>query len=434
MEVLFIFILVLLILALTRVPFGFATAGATIVGFLYCSLKISSLPSTLVNGLDSFVLLAIPCFILSGQMMAKSGIAATLVNWIKAWIGRIRGYLGAVTTVASAFFGAITGSSVATVAAIGGIMAPEMEKDGYSKEYTTAFIAVCGLLGTLIPPSIPALTYCLMADTNVMVMWMATLSAGLMMVAGYIAINYFVFGRKQPKETAKRSAKEYFVNIGKSTPKALIALIMPIIIFGGVYGGVFTATEAGTVSVFYALLAGWALFPLFYRVKPTNLWWCLKGSMVSAVSVGFLIAVAAGTGHLISLAGVATAVQTFVTANVHSRFTFLLMINLIMLICGMLLECNVGIILLTPIFLPTAVAYGITPEHFGAIMLLNLEIGLITPPHAGNIFVACGVTGSTMDKVIKPMLPYYLWAIITLLTVTYWPAFCMIFPKLVCGV
>ena len=432
MTVLFIFILVLLVLALTRVPFAFATAGATLVGFLYVGLKVTALPSSMVTGLDSFILLAIPCFILSGQMMAKSGIAATLVSWIKAWVGRIRGYLGAVTCITSAFFGAITGSSVATVAAIGGIMAPEMEKDGYSKEYTTAFIAVCGLLGTLIPPSIPALTYSLMADTNVMEMWMSTLSAGIMMVIGYVAINFFVFGRKQSKSEKNTSVKEYFSNIAVSTPKALIALIMPIIIFGGVYGGVFTATEAGTVSVFYALIAGWALFPIFYRMKPTNLWWCLKGSMVSAVAIGLLLAVAAGTGHLISLAGVADAVQEFVLANVNSRFGFLLLVNLVMLICGMLLECNVGIILLTPIFLPTAQAYGITPEHFGAIMLLNLEIGLITPPHAGNIFVACGVTGSTMDKVIKPMLPYYLWAMVVLATVTYWPQFSMFFVELIC--
>ena len=427
MKLLILFIVLLLALALTRVPFAFATAGATLICYMVAGLKVSGIPGTLVNGLDSFILIAIPCYILSGQMMAKSGIATTLVNWIKAWVGRIRGYLGAVTTITCAFFGAITGSSIATVAAIGGIMAPEMERDGYSKEYTTAFISVCGLLGTLIPPSIPALTYCLMADTNPMDMWMSTLPAGLMMTGGYIIINYLLVGRKHAKADSKFAVSEYFSNIAVATPKALIALIMPIIIFGGVYGGIFTATEAGSVSVFYAILAGWVLFPVFYKAKPGNLWLCMKGSMVSAVSIGLLLSVAAGTGHLFALANVADIVRAFVNDHIHSRVAFLLMINIIMLVCGMLLECNVGIVLLTPIFLPAAMSYGITAVHFGAIMLLNLEIGLITPPHAGNLFVACGITGTTMDKIIKPLLPYYLWAILTLLTVTFIPEFCMLF-------
>lgn len=433
MTILVVFFGVLIFLAILRVPFGFATAGSVLVSFVYYGLKTSAVASSLVVGLDSFVLLAIPCFILSGQMMAKSGIAASLVAWIGAWVGRIRGYLGAVTTLASAFFGAISGSSVATVAAIGGIMAPEMMKEGYSKSYTTAFIAVCGLLGTLIPPSIPALTYGLVADVSVLQLWMATIPAGIVMVVGYIGINYIVFGRKQPKasggdaKSRGERIKQYFANVGKSTPKAIIALVMPLIIFGGVYGGIFTATEAGSVSVFYALFAGWVLYPLLLKEKPSSLFACMRGSMASAVGIGLLLATAAGAGHLISLSGVANLVADAVTSVIKSRVGFLLAFNIITLIVGMFFECNVGIILLTPIFLPTAVAFGVTPLHFGAIILLNMEIGLITPPQAGNIFVACGVTGTTMDKVVKPMLPYWIWALFTLALMTYIPHFHEIF-------
>lgn len=423
MTVLIIFLAAILFLALTRVPFGFAMAGATVIGYLYAGISLDGLPQTVVLGLDSFGLLAIPCFILAGNLMSKGGISAALVDFVKIFLSRFRGSLGAITSITSMIFGAISGSSVATVAAIGGIMTPEMEKDGYSKPYITALIASSGFLGTLIPPSVPGLTYALMAEQKVTQVWMSTLASGLLLGLTYCVINYIVYGRKQEKVRVQISSDM----IKKSTPRALVAFIMPLIIFGGVYGGICTATEAGGLAVFYGLLAGWIIYPLLFKEKAPKLTHTLKDSMVSATNIGILLAFATGTGHLISLARVPDHIVEFMTSVTDSKIVFLLIMNIVLLIAGMIMECNVNVILFTPIFLPLAQAYGVDPIHFGAIMLLNLEIGFITPPHAGNIFVGCRVTGCTMDQVLKPLAPFYIAAIAVLMLVTYVPAFPMLF-------
>lgn len=431
MTVVWIFLISLILLILIRVPFAFATGLAVVVGFLAAGLHLSSLPTTLRIVLDSFTLLAIPCFIFAGVLMANGGVSAALANLLKAFVGRFRGYLGTCVVLTCMAFGSITGSSMATVSAVGGILVPEMEKEGYDKYYTTALLATSGFLGVMIPPSVAGITYSMMAEQNVAKVWMSTVGPAIILGFFFIIINYLLYGRKIAKNSEPLSLKVFVTGVWGAVPKAIVAIIMPVVIFGGIYGGVFTATEAGAVAVLYGLIAGWILYPFLFKQLSPNLLGVIKKSTSQAVGIGLILAFAGGTSHLISLTRIPDIIVEAVLNVTDSRILFLIMVNIILLLFGMIMECNTSIILLTPILLPAAQAYGINPIHFGAIMLMNLEIGMITPPHAANLFVACKITNTTIDKIIKPLVPFYVVCVIGLILVSYIPEISLFFPNLV---
>jgi len=431
MLALIIFFVAFLALAFLRIPVGFAIIGGGIIGYLGGGIMTNSIPSALFAGLDSFPLLAIPAYIMAGDLMSQGGISAAIMNFLRAIFDRVRGSMGAVLVVTCMVFGAICGSSVATVSAIGGIMLPEMTKSGYDKRYTTALLSAAGFLGTLIPPSVPGIMYALTASCKVTQVWMATLLPGIVLGILYCIVNFLVVGRKFPKATEKFNFGTYMGNIGKSTPKAIVALIMPAIIFGGVYGGIFTATEAGVVAVAYGLLAGWVIYPLLFKQKPEQkLGPTVKLSAVTSVSIALLISSASIIGRMVAMGGIAAKVQAFMMEVTNSGAVYLIFVNLLLILVGMFLETNCGILLFTPILLPIAQAYGIDPVHFGAIMLLNLEIGLATPPFAANIFVACKLSKLRIDEIMKPMIPFYCCCLPVLLITTYWPAFSLWIPSI----
>lgn len=432
------FFLVFIICAVLRVPVAFSILLGGVASYLAGGLNVAGIPSALIAALDSFPLLAIPAFIFAGDLMSQGGISSALVRFIRGIVGRIRGSLGAVAIVTSAIFGAISGSAVATVSAIGGILMPEMEKEGYSRKYICALISAAGILGTLIPPSIPGVQYAIIAGLKTTDVWMCTLVPGVTLTVLYCIANYLYYGRRQPKfpklERVPGKPSPRALELKDATPKALIAFVMPLIIFGGVYGGVFTATEAGAVSVAYGLLAGWVIYPVFFKQHPEiSILKTAKKSGVSALTIGILVCTANVVARGISLGGVSAKLTAVLMSISTSKYLFLLAVNVLLIICGMFLETNAGILLFAPMLIPVAQAYGVDPLHFGAIMLVNLEIGLLTPPFAACLFVGCKLTRTTIDEVMKPMLPFYACCLPVLIVTTYWPDFSLWLPRLLSG-
>lgn len=427
-----VFFVVFLILAFLRIPVGFAIIGGGILGYLAGGLSMASIPSALFAGLDSFPLLAIPAYILSGDLMSQGGISTAIMNFLDSFLHRIRGSMGTVLVGTSMIFGAICGSSVATVSAIGGIMLPEMEKANYDKRETTALLSASGFLGILIPPSVPGIIYALSSSQKVTQVWMSTLLPGIVLGLLYAIVYYLFYGRKQPKVTEPFEIKEILKNIIRRAPKAMVAIIMILIIFGGVYRGIFTATEAGVVAVVYGLIAGWIIYPVVFKQKPSQSFFVtVKKSAITSVSIALLISSASIIGRMVAMGGITKKVEVFLMDITDSSTVFLLIVNLILILVGMFLETNCGILLFTPIFVPIAQAYGINPVHFGAIMLLNLEIGLITPPFAANLFVGCKISNLRIDEIMRPLLPFYVCCLPVLIITTYWEPFSMWIPNLV---
>ncbi|WP_286973943.1 TRAP transporter large permease [Acetomicrobium sp. UBA5826] len=429
---LIVFLAVFLFIAFLRVPIAFAMCCGVMIAMAMANIDYAIIPPAIFGGIDSFAFLAVPAFIFAGDLMASGGISNALLKFIGAIIGRIRGSLGAVAIVASALFGTITGSSLATISAIGGIMMPEMIKAGYSKEYTTTLMAASGFLGILIPPSVPGVIYAITAGLPVLDVWLCTVGPGILLTIMYIIVNYIHVGRRQQLQVKKFSIVTYFHDITNALPPALLALLVPIIIFGGVYGGVFTATEAGAVAVAVAILIGWILYPKIFKILPDQrLWKTARSSTVSSASIMMVIGVAHAVSQMIAYTGIPIKLTEFMTGLTQSQGVFLIIVNILLLIVGMFLETNTSILLFTPILGPLASAYGVNPLHFAAIMLLNLEIGMITPPFAINLFTACRMTNVTMNKIVKDLLPFLAVCFIVLLITTYFPPFSLTIIKLI---
>ncbi len=429
-----VFIASFVILACLRIPVPFSVGMAGIIGMLAGGISLSTIPGVMANSLDSFAFLAIPAFIYAGDVMSLGGITQALVAWVRAIAGRMKGSVGAATVVASALFGTISGSSVATVSAIGGMMLPELLKAGYRKEYAVSMIAASGFLGILIPPSIPGVVFALAAGQSIGAVWLSTAGPGILLSICYILFNRIFYAHQETVETGRFSAWEYFAKIGKTTSRGGVALLMPLIIFGGVYGGILTPTEAGAIAVLYGLIAGWVIFPVFFRDRSKEgLWLITRKSAVTSSAICLLIAFASIPNSMFVYGQSATAVTKVLFGLTESPAVFLLLVNTMLLIVGMFMETNTSILLLAPILVPTAKAYGIDPVHFGAIMLLNLEIGLITPPFAVNLFVACRLGDLSMDRVLKPIMGFIAICIPVLFLTTYVPAISMALVKLFLG-
>ena len=434
MSMIIAFFVVFLIFAFLKVPVGFSILMGGLAGYTVGNIPFNTWPAALFAGLDSFPLLAIPAFFLAGDLMASGGISQAIVDFINAIVGRIRGALGCVLVITCALFGAITGSSVATVSAVGNILKDPMLKAGYDKKYFTALISASGFLGTLIPPSIPGIMYALVANQKVTDVWMSTVGPGILLTILYCVVNYFMCGRKLPKVDTPFHIGEFGKGVAKATPKALVAFIMPAIIFGGVYGGAFTATEAGAVAVVYGVLAGWVIYPLLFKMRPDErLVKTVRKSAMSSLTIALLICTATIIGRMVALGGITKTITSFMMNVTDSKVVFLLICNVLLILVGMFLETNTGILLFCPILCPIAQAYGIDLVHFGAMLLLNLEIGLCTPPFAANLFVACKLTKVSIDEILKDMIPFFVVCIPVLLLTTFWEPFALFIPNLING-
>ena len=349
-------------------------------------------------------------------------------------IGRLRGAVGAVTIVTCMLFGAITGSSLATITGIGGMMLPEMEKAGYSKEYSTGLISACGFLGILIPPSIPGILYAMMAGENLMKVWLCTIMPGIMLGICYIAINFFTYGRKEQKAKVTQGPFQlvpYVKNIGVQTWKSLSALLMPVIIFYGIYGGIFTPTEAGAVAVAYGLLVGWVINPIFLKKKPeVSIVKLLSEGAISSATIAMLNTFATIAGIMITQTRIPAILTEAMFSITHSQTVFLLILNVLLIIVGMFMETTSAILILTPLFVPLAASYNVNTYHFGMIMIINLAIGLCTPPMGLCAFTGAKIGNTSFASIFKYLLPLILSLLVALLLVTFVPQLTYFLPHL----
>lgn len=408
LSALLVFLISFVIFAvLFKVNVSFSLGAASIFVLMFVGAKVITVPQFAFSGLDSFALLAIPFYIFAGVLMEYSGISKMLIDWIKSLVGRVRGATGVITTCACLAFGVLTGSAMATISAIGKMMFPELDREGYPRPYISALLAATCFLGILIPPSVPGIMYALASGAKISEIWMATIGPALIFAIGYFAINYFRIGRHQEKpEKVDIDFKAKMKAIGSSTLSAIPALLMPIIIYGSIYGGLCTVTEAGAISCVYGIFYFFAVKYLVKKDIKMTFWRCCAIGGASTAVIGLLNAFSAVAGKAMTIAGISNYLSTLITSNISSKVGFLIMINILFLFMGTFMDINATILIMTPLLLPVAQTYGISAVHFGTILIVNMCVGFLTPPFAVGIFVSTKIANSTFGATVKEAVPF----------------------------
>lgn len=386
---------------------------ATAVGF--GTTNLGFLAQGMYSGFESLPLTAIPCFMLAGAVMETGGLSKRLVNVADKAFGNTTGGLGTVTVVACLFFGAISGSGPATVAAIGGIMIPYMVKARYDRTYATGLSAVAGGLGVIMPPSIPLVVYGVATNTSIGDLFLAGIVPAIIVAAFLIAVNVW----KSTKLGYHGNGENFSLKeLLKATWDAKWALFMPLLILGGIYGGIFTPTEAAVVATFYGIIIG--LF-VYKELSLKGIWKMLVNNTSFVGGIMLTFAPAAAMGAVLSLLGIPNALTTFLFSISQSKWVVLLIINVFLLFVGMVMDTTSANIIFSPILLAALRPFGVDPVHFGLLMTVNLAIGFVTPPVAGNLFVASGMTGIPLDKIVRKAWPFIIAMFAALLVLTYIP-------------
>jgi tripartite ATP-independent transporter DctM subunit len=376
------------------------------------------------NSLNKFPLAAIPFFILAGNLMETGGISRRLVEFAKSIVGGVQGGLPMTCVLTCMIFAAVSGSSVATTFAIGAILIPALVKHGYPPNYAAALQATSAELGVIIPPSIPMILYGVAAEVSIGELFIAGFGPGIFIGVSLMA---FVHIYCRLKGWGKNDG-DGRLSFGKASIQAGWALLMPVIILGGIYGGVFTPTEASAVAVFYALFVGMILYR---EIKPRDIFPILKKSVVSSAVIMFIIANAGLFAFLLTRAGVPDAIGRWLESVLQSPAMFLLGVNIALFIIGMFIETGASIIVLAPILAPVAIHFGIDPVHFGLVMVVNLALGMITPPFGVNLFAACTVARLSLDQVISRLWPFVAVVLCCLMVITYVPSLSLALRDLV---
>jgi C4-dicarboxylate transporter DctM subunit len=367
------------------------------------------------NAINKFPLAAIPFFILAGNLMETGGISRRLVEFAKSIVGGVQGGLPMTCVLTCMIFAAVSGSSVATTFAIGAILIPALIKHGYPTNWAAALQATSAELGVIIPPSIPMILYGVSAEVSIGELFIAGFGPGLLIG---LALMLFVWVYCKWKGWGK-SDGEGRLSFGRAAWQAGWALLMPVIILGGIYGGIFTPTEASAVAVFYALVVGM----LIYReIGVKDLYAIVRKSVISSAVIMFIIANAGLFAFLITRAGVPDAIGHWLKEVLQSPAVFLLGVNAALFVIGMFIETSAAIIVLAPILAPVAQHFGIDPVHFGLIMVVNLALGMITPPFGVNLFAACTVARISLDRIVTQLIPFVLVVLACLMVITYVPA------------
>ncbi|NEU30915.1 TRAP transporter large permease [bacterium LRH843] len=375
------------------------------------------------TSLDNFPLMAIPFFILAGTLMEFGGISKRLINFANAMTGHITGGLGLVVVVTSMIFAAISGSGAATVAALGSILIPAMIKRGYHRNYAGAIQAISGELGVIIPPSIPMILYAVSTGTSIRDMFIAGIVPGLLIGFSLMIMVYFIAKKRgYPREERVSAAGRW-----QAFKSAILALLMPIIVLGGIYGGIFTPTEAAAVAVAYAFIVG--VF-IYKEIKWNNLIPILGQSTITSAIILFIIANAGLFGWILSREGVPHLVAGYFANISDSPIVFLLVINILLIFVGMFFDGGAAIIILGPILAPVAAGFGIDPVHFGIIMVVNLAMGMCTPPVGVNLFISCQIAGIKLGEITKAILPFLFLMIVDLLLISFIPKISLWLPQL----
>ncbi|MBT2583368.1 TRAP transporter large permease [Planococcus sp. ISL-109] len=411
-----ILLFVLLIaLFMINVPIAIALGLASaLIFYIEGNVSIIVIIQRMFNSVDSFPLMAIPFFILAGKLMESGGISNRLIHLASVIFGRVRGGLGIVSIVACAFFAAISGSAAATTAAVGALMIPAMVNKGYDKSFSTAIQAAGGTIGVMIPPSVPLVLYGVAAGVSVGDLFIAGIVPGLMVMLSLVLLVYFISLKKGYGGGEKFGPKDFF----KAFLDAFLALLMPVIILGGIYGGIFTPTEAAVVAVVYGLVIG--LF-VYREIKFTDLAAIFSSAVVTTAVIMFIIAGASVFGYYLTRQRIPAELTQLMLSLTDNWIIALLIINLVLLLCGIFLETSAAIIILTPILAPIASALGIDLVHFGIIMIVNLGIGFITPPVGINLFVAANIAGTKFESLLRAIIPFIIVMVIDVIILSFIP-------------
>ena len=429
-------VLAFMLLIFLGLPIFFCFFAGTMVVVVLLGISIQFIPGVAFFAANSAVLVAVALFVFGGYIMSHGGIAAPLMRLAYTLVGRLRGGLAAVCVVTALMFAALTGSGLASIAATGAIMIPRMERYGYDRRYSTAVICASGFLGYLIPPSIPVLLYCFIAQQSIAALFLATVIPGIMLAIGYLIVIYFTCGKwMHPvpglEEEAGRGVTGYLKEVGQRTFAAFPALLCPLIVLGGIYGGIFTPTEAAAVAVVYSALIGVAVYR---RLKLRSAW---KATLetISACGMLFVLVVFAiiFTRTLVK-EGAGQAIATFAMAITNNPYVLLFIIIILLLILGMFIE-NISIMLvITPLLMPLLHSMGFNLIHMGSMIVLAMGIALTTPPFADALFLGARIGGIPFHALVRPLLPFILLAAIpVLLIVAYVPQVSLWLPTLVCG-
>jgi tripartite ATP-independent transporter DctM subunit len=388
---------------------------SALVGIHVSNVNLLVAVKEMFSAINKFPLAAIPFFILAGNLMETGGISRRLVEFAKSLVGGVQGGLPMTCVLTCMIFAAVSGSSVATTFAIGAILIPALIRHGYPTPWAAALQATSAELGVIIPPSIPMILYGVAAEVSIGELFIAGFGPGLL-IGGALMLFVFLYCRAKGWG---RDDGDGRLTVGRATVQAGFALAMPVIILGGIYGGVFTPTEASAVAVGYALVVGM----LVYReIRPRDLWPVLKKSVVSSAVIMFIIANAGLFAYLITRAGVPDAIGSFLKEVLANPFLFLLGVNVALFLIGMFIETSAAIIVLAPILAPVGMHFGIDPVHFGIVMVVNLALGMITPPFGVNLFAACTVARISLERIVPPLLPFVGVVLACLLVISYVPA------------
>lgn len=397
------------------ISIAISIGGSAMLGLAFFEPdKLIIAPKEMFTAIDKFPLAAIPFFILAGNIMETGGISRRLVEFAKSLVGGVQGGLPMTCVLTCMIFAAVSGSSVATTFAIGSVLIPALIKHGYPRAYAAALQATSAELGVIIPPSIPMILFGVSAEVSIGELFIAGFGPGLL-IGG--ALMLFVHLYCRYKGWGKNDG-DGRLGVGAASKNAAWALLMPIIILGGIYGGVFTPTEASVIAVFYALCVGMMIHK---ELNWRDLIPVFRKSVISSAVIMFIIANAGLFAFLITRAGIPEAIGEWLITVLKSPMWFLLGVNAALFVIGMFIETSAAIIVLAPILVPVARHFGVDPVHFGTIMVVNLALGMITPPFGVNLFAACTVAKISLDQIVKHLLPFVVVIIACLMLVTYVP-------------
>ncbi|MFZ7131045.1 MAG: TRAP transporter large permease [Eubacteriales bacterium] len=413
-----------LVLILSNVPIAITMAISSILALISMDIGFSMIPMNYFATSSKFVLLAIPFFILGGNVMQKAGISTKLINFAQSLVGHIKGGLAIVCVIVSIFFAAISGSAPATVAALGLIIIPAMVDVGYKNSTSSALMATSGAIGLIIPPSITFVLYGSIAGVSISRLFMAGIIPGILMGVFLIGAAMFVTRKAELKKLPKATAKERI----ESFKDAIWALLMPIIILGSIYGGISTPTEAAAIAAMYGILVG--LF-VYKSINLKDLYRILVDSVTQTAVVMFITATASLFAWVLTVEGIAAAASdALITLAGGNQIIFLMIVNIILLMAGFVIDGTSSFFIFTPILLPVAIELGYDPLAFGVVMVMNLAIGNATPPVGVCLYVACGIGNISLKEISREAVPFIVAAVIALLLVTYFPQISMLLPNL----
>ncbi len=412
----------LIFLSILGIPIFLSLGIATVIAMTMSGMPFVVIPQKMFAGINSISLLAIPFFMLAGNIMAR-GITMKLIDVSNAFIGWIKGSLAVVTVLASALFGAISGSATATVSAVGGTTIPAMKKEGYPDYFAGAIASMAAILGPMIPPSITLIVYGSITETSISKLFIASVIPGLILCCGLLAYTLFYGKKMDLPSKPKKSGKEILLTIKSS----IWALCMPILILGGIFGGIFTATEASAVAVAYAFFVSLFIYKdLTIKEVPR----ILVEAAISTAAILMLVGLSKSSSYVIVTSRLPQAVLGAFQEFTSSPIVMLMLINIMFLLIGMLMEANAAIVMMTPLLMPLMNAFHIDPIHFGLIMSVNLYIGLVTPPVGICILLGNQMAGAKLERTLRAAMPMILIALIVLLLVTYVPGLTTWLPSI----